>query len=83
MGADENEIAWLIEQTGQSREEVERGLQEGRLRRRAVVTELLEAGLHGAELLQMVVRLTGLPEDEARRLIAAESSGGQGDAAAP
>ena len=80
MGADEDEIAWLIEQTGQSREEVERGLQEGRLRRRRVVTELVEAGLQGEELLRMVVRLTGLPEDEARRLIEA-ASGSQGEAA--
>ena len=82
MGTGEDEIAWLVEQTGQSREEVERGLHEGRLRRRAVVTELLDAGVQGKELLQMVVRLTGLPEDEARRLIEAESSAGQREAGA-
>ena len=83
MSADEDEIAWLVEQTGQSREEVERGLQEGSLRRRSVVSELLDAGLRGEELLQMVVRLTGFPEEEARKLIEAESREGRGPAATP
>lgn len=76
MGADEDETSWLAQQTGQSRAEVERGLEEGRLRRRAIVAELIDAGLQGRELLDMVVRLTGLPEEEAGTLIAAESPNG-------
>lgn len=55
---------------------MERGLEEGRLRRRAIVAELIDAGLQGRELLDMVVRLTGLPEEEAGTLIAAESPNG-------
>lgn len=67
-------VGWLAEQTGLDPDEVEKGLEEGRLRRQAVVFELVDAGLTGRELVEMVVALTGLPEPEARELIAAEAS---------
>jgi hypothetical protein len=66
---------WLAEHTGLDLDEVEKGLEEGRLRRHAIVLELVEAGLTGRELVGMVVALTGLPAREARELIAAEAPG--------
>ena len=74
-GNDQDAIDWLAEHTGQARDAIEEGFEKGRLRRRAVVTELVEAGMVGRELLGMVVRLTGLPPDEARQLIAVEAPG--------
>ena len=47
---------------------------EGARRRAFVVDELLEAGLTGAELLDLVVRLTGLDEASARALIASHTN---------
>ena len=70
---DREALDWLAEQTGQSRDAIEKGFEKGRLRRRAVVTELVEAGIVGPLLVDMVVRLTGFPPDEARQLIAVEA----------
>ena len=81
-GNDQEAIDWLAEQTGQSRDAIEKGFEKGRLRRRAVVTELVEAGIVGPSLLEMVVRLTGLPPDEARQLIAVEAPEGLEEPAA-
>ena len=81
-GNDQEAIDWLAEQTGQSRDAIEQGFEKGRLRRRAVVTELVEAGIVGPALLEMVVRLTGFPPDEARQLIAVEAPGALEDPAA-
>ena len=75
MGADE--IRWLAETTGLDVRDVEAGLAEGDLRRKVVVDELIEAGLTGPELLDLVMRLTGLPQDEAIALIAAERATGE------
>ncbi len=66
-------VGWLADHTGLDPAEVEKGLEEGRLRRHAVVFELVDAGLTGQELVAMVVALTGLPVLEARELIAAEA----------
>jgi len=74
VGADE--IRWLAETTGLDVRDVEAGLAEGDLRRKVVVDELIEAGLAGPELLDLVMRLTGLPRDEAIELIAAERATG-------
>jgi hypothetical protein len=66
-------VGWLAEHTGLDADEVEKGLEEGRLRRHAVVFELVDAGYTGRELIGLVGALTGLPASEARALIAAES----------
>jgi len=71
-GADET-TGWLADHTDLDQTEVERGLEEGRLRRAAVVFELIDAGYTGRELVELVVSLTGLPAREARELIAAEA----------
>jgi hypothetical protein len=71
-GEEEEAVGWLVEHTELDTEEVEKGLEEGRLRREAVVFELVDAGLTGDELLKMVVALTGLPASEARELIATQ-----------
>ena len=61
---------WLAERTHADVREIEAGLEEGRRRRELVVTELVEAGLSGPELLSFVVHITGLPASEGRSLIA-------------
>ena len=71
---DEELAAWLASRTGAPLDEVERELGEGARRRAFVVDELLEAGLTGAELLDLVVRLTGLDEASARALIASHTN---------
>ena len=70
---EEEAVGWLVEHTELDTEEVEKGLEEGRRRREAVVFELVDAGLTGRELVEMVVALTGLPAHEARELIAAQA----------
>jgi hypothetical protein len=75
VGADE--IRWLAETTGLDVSDVEAGFAEGDLRRKVVVDELLEAGLAGPELLDLVMRLTGLPRDDAIALIAGERATGE------
>jgi len=72
---DQETVGWLAEHTGLDLAEVEKGLETGRLRRHAVVFELVDAGLAGRELVEMVVALTGLPPVEARELIAEEAPG--------
>ena len=68
---DEETAAWLAARTGMPLDQVERGLDEGARRREFVVCELLEAGVRGGELLELVVRLTGLDDASARALISA------------
>jgi hypothetical protein len=70
--ADPDVAAWLASRTGASLDEVKRELDDGVKRRAFVVDELLEAGLEGPELLELVVRLTGLDAASARQLIAEE-----------
>ena len=70
---DEELAAWLASRTGAPLDEVGRELDEGTRRRAFVVDELLEAGLTGPELLDLVVRLTGLDEAGARALIVAHT----------
>jgi hypothetical protein len=69
--ADSDVVAWLAARTGTPADQVERGLADGERRRAFVVEELLEAGLTGSELLDFVIRLTGLDERQARALISA------------
>ena len=73
---EEEAVGWLVEHTELDTEEVEKGLEEGRRRREAVVFELVDAGLTGRELVEMVVALTGLPAHEARELIATQGARG-------
>jgi hypothetical protein len=72
--ADEELVAWLATATGGSREHVAAELAEGDARRRFVVRELVDAGYRGSELLDRVVRLTGLDERGARKLISIHTS---------
>jgi hypothetical protein len=65
-------MRWLAETTGLDVRDVEAGFEVGDRRRKIVVDELLEAGIEGQELLDLVMRLTGLPRAEAGELIAAE-----------
>ena len=73
---DADAIRRVAEMTGQDVREVASGFAEGELRRKFVVNELLEAGIDGAELVDLVVRLTGLPRRDAIELIAAERAAG-------
>jgi hypothetical protein len=67
--ADEELVTWLAAMTGGSRERVAAELAAGDARRAFVTAELVDAGYRGSELLDRVVRLTGLDEREARELI--------------
>jgi hypothetical protein len=67
--SDEELAEWLSEHTQVDLREVEAGLEEGRRRREFVVSELIDAGYEGDELLVLVVHLTGLTLGEARALI--------------
>ena len=80
---DADEIRWLAETTGLDVQEVQAGFREGELRRKVVVDELLEAGVEGPELLDLVIRLTGLARPEADQLIAAERATGEHEPDAP
>ena len=60
---------WLAASTGSAQADVVRELEAGLARRTFVVDELLEAGWEGAELTDYVIRLTGLAQNEALRLI--------------
>ena len=73
---DPDDIRWIAETTGLDVAEVAAGFEKGDLRRKVVVDELLDAGIEGAELVDLVMRLTGLPRDEALELIAAERAAG-------
>ena len=72
-----DEIRWLAETTGVDVGEVEAGFEAGDRRRKIVVDELLEAGIEGPELLDLVIRLTGLSREEAVELIATERATGE------
>ncbi|MBA3842046.1 MAG: hypothetical protein H0X39_05395 [Actinobacteria bacterium] len=62
--------AWLAAETNSSAAEVAEGLEAGERRRAFVVDELADAGFTGPELLELVVRLTGLPRRAAKALVA-------------
>ena len=72
-----DEIRWLAETTGLDVGEVEAGFEAGDRRRKIVVDELLEAGIEGPELLDLVIRLTGLSREESVELIATERATGE------
>jgi hypothetical protein len=69
---DADEIRWIAETTGLDVREIAAGFEEGELRRKLTVDELLDAGIDGPELVDLVMRLTGLPHHQAVELIAAE-----------
>jgi hypothetical protein len=69
--ADDDPASWLADATQSDPSEVAAELEEGERRRTFVVDELLEAGYRDGELLELVVRLTGLDDVHARALIAA------------
>ena len=70
----QHELAsWLAAQTLSDPEQVEAELELGERRRAFVVDELAEAGFTGAELLDLVMRLTGLDRGSAKALIAARA----------
>lgn len=69
--AEENTAAWLAAATGSDASEVAAELAEGDRRRAFIVDELLDAGYREGELLELVERLTGLDDAQARALIAA------------
>jgi hypothetical protein len=60
---------WLAAATDGNRTEVAAELDEGERRRTFVVDELLDAGYRSGELVELVVRLTGLDDVQARALI--------------
>jgi hypothetical protein len=66
---------WLAAATGSDPEDVSRELAEGERRRIFVADELIDAGFSGGALLDGVMRLTGLDEAGAQRLIASRSEG--------
>ena len=80
---DPDDIRWIAETTGLDVDEVAAGFEKGDLRRKVVVDELLEAGIDGAELVDLVMRLTGLPRHEALELIAAERATAEHEPNAP
>ena len=77
----QHELAsWLAAQTHSNPEQVEAELELGERRRAFVVDELAEAGFTGAELLDLVMRLTGLDRGSAKALIAARAEQAHTDA---
>jgi hypothetical protein len=73
MAQDATLVEFLARATGTSSEQVADELTLGVRRRAFVVEELLDAGVRGTELLELVVRLTGLDERQARALVAEHS----------
>jgi hypothetical protein len=72
--ADDGGLAeWLAAQTHAEPEQVEAELALGERRRAFVAAELAEAGYTGAELLELVMRLTGVDAAAARALVAAHA----------
>lgn len=65
---------WLSDVTGVPQAQVAAELAAGEARRAFVAEELLDAGYRGSELLDCTMRLTGLDEDQARRLLSSHSS---------
>jgi len=70
---DDDPASWLAEATQSDPTEVAADLDEGERRRVFVVDELIDAGYRNGELLELAVRLTGLGDLQARRLIAARA----------
>jgi hypothetical protein len=70
ISGDDNPANWLATATDGDPTEVAAELDEGSRRRTFVVDELLDAGYEGGQLLELVVRLTGLDDAQARVLIA-------------
>jgi hypothetical protein len=70
---DEGLAAWLAAQSDADPEQVEAELALGERRRAFVAAELAEAGYTGAELLELVMRLTGVDAAAARALVAARA----------
>src|SRR2546425_10299794 len=68
--AGDDSAAWLAAATGRDPTDVAAELDEGARRRVFVVDELLDAGYRDGELLELVERLTGLDDGQARALIA-------------
>jgi hypothetical protein len=66
---DPHVVTWLAAATGEPPAQVADELALGERRRAFVVAELLDAGYSGAELLDRLVRLTGLDEPQARELV--------------
>lgn len=69
-GEDHELAGWLAAETHTDPEQVEAELELGERRRAFVVDELVEAGYSGPELVDFVVRLTGVDAAGARALIA-------------
>lgn len=65
---------WLADVTGVPQAQVAAELAAGEARRTFVAEELLDAGYRGSELLDCTMRLTGLDEDQARRLLSSHRS---------
>lgn len=72
--ADSDLVQWLAAVTGSPAAQVEAELAAGEQRRAFVAAELLDAGYRGTELLDLVFRLTGLDEPQARELLASHAS---------
>jgi hypothetical protein len=71
---------WLAARTQTDPEQIEAELQLGERRRAVIVDELVAAGLAGSELLEQVMRLTGLDAAGARALISSRSGAASGEA---
>ncbi len=69
--ADGELTSWLADHTDTDADQVAAELEMGARRRAFVVGELIEAGFEGAELLELVIQLTGIERVEAQALIAA------------
>jgi hypothetical protein len=67
--SDRDPAAWLAAATGKDAADVAAELEEGARRRTFVVNELIEAGFRDRELLDLVMRLTGLDTAQASELI--------------
>jgi hypothetical protein len=76
-------VPWLATATGSDPSTVAAELTEGERRREFVVDELIDAEFEPSELLTLVVRLTGLPDAEARALIAARQASTEGPRVSP
>jgi len=74
--SDRDVESWLAAATGTDAGQVHRELAQGELRRAFVADELLEAGFTGGELIDYVMRLTGLDARQARSLVEARARKG-------
>jgi hypothetical protein len=69
---DEDVAVWLAAATGMDPDEVAADLELSRWRRDFVVHELVDAGYDREQAVDLIVRLTGTAEQEARALVDAE-----------